>query len=230
MQHCGFLKELSNFRSLIFYSRMDSDSVKHYFLNNFCRICAEKRSKLIPIFEIKLLALKIYKCLPIKVTSSDELPINICEMCLLKVDESYHFYETCFYADQRLKKLWMDLLKSPQQELFDQNIQEKDTSMNVENYQIGCIMDNSNRNQSEEFAFDNAKNVPVGVILVNDSMVLNQGLENQDLQKTNNVLIPSDIIINLGGESGFGILDCDKGPGFESDNMLGNLSESWTNR
>ncbi|KAL0269837.1 UNVERIFIED_CONTAM: hypothetical protein PYX00_007436 [Menopon gallinae] len=207
---------------------MDSAAMKQYFFNNLCRICAEKSTKLIPIFEIKLLALKIYKCLPIKVTSADELPTNICEMCLLKVDESYLLYETCFHADLRLKKLWKDLIKPVEHELFDQNIQGKDILISDENYQPGCTIEN-NKCQDDEYVLDNAKNIPVSVILVNDSVVFNQGLENQNFQKTSDVLIPSDIIINMGGENDFNILDCDKGPGFENDNMLGNLPETLPN-
>lgn len=90
---------------------MDSTQLVQHMMKSFCRICAQKSTKLIPIFDHKMLVGKIHKCLPIQVTVNDHLPVSICEMCLLKVDESYLLYESCLYADQKLKRMWKSFLK-----------------------------------------------------------------------------------------------------------------------
>lgn len=90
---------------------MDVTHVSEYVMNTLCRICAEKSSKLIPIFKDNLLSQKIDKCLPIKVARSDHLPLNVCESCFVRIDESYLFYEMVCQSDERLKKLWKILIK-----------------------------------------------------------------------------------------------------------------------
>ena len=54
---------------------------------------------------------KINKCLSIKVTVTDNLPLNVCDFCFFKINNSYLLYEIANQSDKSLKKLWKILLK-----------------------------------------------------------------------------------------------------------------------
>lgn len=100
---------------------MEVTYLPDYFINSLCRLCAEKSTKLTPIIDNKSLFLKINKCLPIQINVSDNLPVNICDKCEIKVDETYLLHETCISAEQKLKWLLNNFLKPKEAQMDGSN-------------------------------------------------------------------------------------------------------------
>ncbi|XP_011861996.1 PREDICTED: zinc finger protein 624-like [Vollenhovia emeryi] len=70
-----------------------------------CRLCGEKSSHYIPIFEDKdnYISEKISRCLPIIIFPNDNLPSNVCGHCLNYLNTSYELILTAVEADKRLR-------------------------------------------------------------------------------------------------------------------------------
>nr|XP_022906312.1 zinc finger protein 136-like [Onthophagus taurus] len=78
---------------------------------NLCRLCLVKNEANIMIFEehnnISEINQKISACLSITVSKEDQLPKNICDHCMNKLDLLYEFRTTCVSAEKQLQ-MWVD--------------------------------------------------------------------------------------------------------------------------
>ncbi|CAG5106360.1 Protein of unknown function [Cotesia congregata] len=82
--------------------------------NYLCRLCATKTGIMImgfPIFEpgerLRNIDKKIAACLPVQVSTCDDLPKVICEPCAYKLDEMFDFREKCLQTEE----LFIEMLK-----------------------------------------------------------------------------------------------------------------------
>ncbi|KAH0569008.1 zinc finger protein 260-like [Cotesia glomerata] len=82
--------------------------------NYLCRLCATKTGIMImgfPIFEpgerLRNIDKKIAACLPVQVSTCDDLPKVICQPCAYKLDEMFDFREKCLHTEE----LFIEMLK-----------------------------------------------------------------------------------------------------------------------
>ncbi|XP_023248360.1 zinc finger protein 260-like [Copidosoma floridanum] len=98
-------------------------------LNYLCRFCASKIDILmgLPIFEeneqSRSLNKKISTCLPVKVSSTDQLPKIICGECAFKVDELFDFHEKVLQTENLFTQMIKALQILQNSNAIKQNIQ-----------------------------------------------------------------------------------------------------------
>ncbi|KAL6260500.1 hypothetical protein P5V15_008024 [Pogonomyrmex californicus] len=80
-----------------------------------CRLCSLKSNHQLQIFdkesEQRQLLFKIRSCVPIVIAKEDELPKNICQRCMYKLDMFYEFRLSCISTETILKN-YADSLKN----------------------------------------------------------------------------------------------------------------------
>ncbi|XP_018343042.1 PREDICTED: zinc finger protein 286A-like isoform X2 [Trachymyrmex septentrionalis] len=86
---------------------------------HLCRICANASDHMIPIFEGEGaqhdLISKILKYLPIHVTESDTLPLQLCERCANVLMAWHELNETCLNAERKLLEMQDSHLRNKQE-------------------------------------------------------------------------------------------------------------------
>lgn len=81
-------------------------------INNICRICLEKGSKLMPIFDpIKPphFSILIMACASVQVEEGDGLPPYICQKCISKLNVAFQFKTQCETSDAKLRQCFENL-------------------------------------------------------------------------------------------------------------------------
>lgn len=79
--------------------------------DNSCRLCAEEKIEMLPIFGEeglrRRIAQKLRVCLPVMVYKADPLPKQICQFCAARLDDVFEFREYCLnvYKSMHLKLL-----------------------------------------------------------------------------------------------------------------------------
>ncbi|XP_066582940.1 zinc finger protein 569-like [Prorops nasuta] len=87
---------------------------------NACRLCAEQKKEMLPIFGTEGLqrkvAQKLRACLPVLVYKTDPLPKQICQFCAARLDDAYEFREYCLsvYKNMHLELLSCKNIESVQ--------------------------------------------------------------------------------------------------------------------
>ncbi|XP_033323835.1 uncharacterized protein LOC117219066 isoform X2 [Megalopta genalis] len=83
-----------------------TDNGEHISLSNLCRVCANANDHLIPIFDGEGLehdlCSKIHKYLPIHISDTDELPLQLCYHCAATLLAWHELLEGCLTAERRL--------------------------------------------------------------------------------------------------------------------------------
>ncbi|XP_060534974.1 zinc finger protein 568-like [Cylas formicarius] len=89
---------------------MQTNDLLYYLtmnMNNICRVCLEKSSKLVAIFDpIKPphFSVLIMACASVQVTEGDGLPPYICQKCISKLNIAFQFKTQCESSDEKLRQ------------------------------------------------------------------------------------------------------------------------------
>lgn len=96
-------------------------------INEICRLCANQNDKLIGIYSEdginNELAIKMNMYLPIKVTETDDLPLQCCWQCASTVLAWHELVVTSLEADRRLKNYQLGTDKQSDTTVKDTNFE-----------------------------------------------------------------------------------------------------------
>lgn len=97
---------------------MGENTLKNEIIENYCRLCAQKRDTfdLINAFTVnglsKLISVKVEAIFKIKITSNDCLPQSICFFCFSKLEEFYKFTKEVDKNQDKLRLLFPEPVKN----------------------------------------------------------------------------------------------------------------------
>ncbi|XP_053984150.1 zinc finger protein ZFP2-like isoform X1 [Hylaeus volcanicus] len=114
--------EASNEKSIL------TQSEERFSWSNLCRVCANINHHLIPIFEGEGLqhdlCSKIHKYLPIHVSETDTLPLQLCYHCAATLLAWHELLEGCLNAERRLLEIQNALQEKQSSEGLEVSIQD----------------------------------------------------------------------------------------------------------